>query len=186
MNNEENYFNHVCLREFWRDVTSHVTYKLTHLHTSRAINTPSVKQQRQRQSKAPIGMHCDAPLTLGDGGGGAMYFNGTNMPLPMTLPLDARCVYSLKPHQTNRRTSHFTIYIENNANTVADLRGAWGTPSPPGGPNSFNFMQFLGNFDKIVYCAPSFIGEWAPPPRKNPGSATVIGKEWIMKRIILN
>ena len=27
---------------------------------------------------------------------------------------------------------------------------------PPGGPNSFNFMQFLGNFGKLV-C-------WHPPP----------------------
>ena len=172
MNNEENYFNHVCLREFWRDVTSHVTYKLTRLHTSRAINTPSVKRQRQRQSKAPIGMHCDAPLTLGDGGGGAMYFNGTNMPLPMTLPLDARCVYSLKPHQTNRRTSHSTIYIENNANTGVQILSI-----------SCSFWEIL---TKSYIAPPSFIGEWAPPPRKNPGSATVIGKEWIMKRIILN
>ena len=33
-----------------------------------------------------------------------------------------------------------------------------------GCPNSFNFMQFSGNFGKIV-C-------WRPPPRGNPGSAT--------------
>ena len=42
--------------------------------------------------------------------------------------------------------------------TVADLRG--GTrdarpPPPPGGPNFFNFMQFLGKYGKIV-C-------WRPP-----------------------
>ena len=43
-------------------------------------------------------------------------------------------------------------------------------PPPPEGPNSFNFMQFLGNFGKIVcWCPP---GELAPPPRGNPGSAT--------------
>ena len=41
----------------------------------------------------------------------------------------------------------------------------------PGGPNSFNFMQFLGKFGKII-C-------WRPPPESwrpllgnNPGSAT--------------
>ena len=41
---------------------------------------------------------------------------------------------------------------------VADLRGSRGTRAP-GNPNSFNFMQFLGKFGKIV-C-------WRPPP---PGS----------------
>ena len=40
-----------------------------------------------------------------------------------------------------------------------------------GGPNSFNFMQFLGNFDKIVLAPP---GGLAFPPRENPGSTTVI------------
>ena len=35
---------------------------------------------------------------------------------------------------------------------MADLRGAWGTPHPR--PNSFNFMQFLGKFGKIVCCTP--------------------------------
>ena len=42
--------------------------------------------------------------------------------------------------------------------------------TPPGGPNSFNFMQFLGKFGKIVcWRSP---GELAPPPRGNRGSAT--------------
>ena len=59
---------------------------------------------------------------------------------------------------------------------VADLRGAQGT-HPPGGPNSFNFMQFLGNFGKIVCWRPP--GELVPPPRGNPGSAT--GYEHIME-----
>ena len=44
--------------------------------------------------------------------------------------------------------------------------------APPGGPNSFNFMQFLGKFGKIVCWRPP--GELAPPPRGNPGSATDI------------
>ena len=43
--------------------------------------------------------------------------------------------------------------------------------SIPGGPNSFNFMQFLGNLAK------SYVGAPLPPrvgapPRENPGSAT--------------
>ena len=43
---------------------------------------------------------------------------------------------------------------------------------PPGGPNSFNFMQFFGNFDTTV-CWPPW--ELAPPPGRNPGSATETG-----------
>ena len=41
---------------------------------------------------------------------------------------------------------------------VADLRGsAWDAPPPPpGGPNSFDFMQFLGNFGKIVCWGPTW------------------------------
>ena len=45
-------------------------------------------------------------------------------------------------------------------NAVADLRGAQGTRAPPGGPNSFNFMQFLGKFGKIVCWRPP--GSWHP------------------------
>ena len=52
-------------------------------------------------------------------------------------------------------------------------KGAQGTRPPLGGPNSFNFMQFLGNFGKIVCWHPP-PGELAPPPRGNPGSATVL------------
>ena len=43
-------------------------------------------------------------------------------------------------------------------------------PPPPGGPNSFNFMQFSGKIGKIICWRPP--GELAPPPRGNPGSAT--------------
>ena len=50
----------------------------------------------------------------------------------------------------------------------ADLRGARGMPPSPGGPNSFNFMQFLGNFGKIV-C-------WRPPWGVGAPSS---GKSWI-------
>ena len=46
-------------------------------------------------------------------------------------------------------------------NSVADLRGVRGTRATPGGPNSFNFMQFWENFAK------SYVG--------NPSS----GKSWI-------
>ena len=43
----------------------------------------------------------------------------------------------------------------------------------PLGPNSFNFMQFLGNFGKIVCWRTP--GEFGSPPRENPGSATADG-----------
>ena len=41
---------------------------------------------------------------------------------------------------------------------------------PPGRPNSFNFMQFLGEFGKIVRPP----GGFTPPPGGNPGSVTGI------------
>ena len=39
----------------------------------------------------------------------------------------------------------------------------WTCPPPPGGPNSFNFMQFLGKFSKIVYWR-TLLGEILDPP----------------------
>ena len=55
--------------------------------------------------------------------------------------------------------------------TVADLGGGAGG-APPGHPNSFNFMQFSGNFGKIV-C-------WCPPPWGNPGSAAEICQKFFI------
>ena len=52
--------------------------------------------------------------------------------------------------------------------SLADLGGAWGTHAPPGHPNSFDFMQFLGKFGVFT---PPLEGS-RPPPRENPGSAT--------------
>ena len=63
-----------------------------------------------------------------------------------------------------------SLVSKDHALSVADLRGQ-GTRAPPGGPNSFDFMQFLGNFYKMICWHPP--GELAPPPRENPGSATV-------------
>ena len=49
-------------------------------------------------------------------------------------------------------------------------KGGAGDVCPPRGQNSFDFMQFLGNFGEIVcWCPP---GELAPPPWGNPGSTT--------------
>ena len=46
--------------------------------------------------------------------------------------------------------------------TVTDLRRARGT-RPPGGQNSFNFMQFLGKFGQIVcWCTPWRLAKWSP------------------------
>ena len=54
---------------------------------------------------------------------------------------------------------------------VADLRGAQGTCTPP----RFKFFQFHAVFGKIwqnrMLVPP---GELVPPPRGNPGSATVM------------
>ena len=61
-----------------------------------------------------------------------------------------------------------SIHRINVSDEVADLRGAQGTRAPHGGPNSFNFMQFLGKFDKFV-C-------WRPPWGVGAPSS---GKSWI-------
>ena len=48
------------------------------------------------------------------------------------------------------------------ATAVADLHSKIWT-RPPGGPNSFNFMQFLRNFGKIVcWPPPPPLGSWRP------------------------
>ena len=47
--------------------------------------------------------------------------------------------------------------------------GAPGTRAPPGGPNSFIFMQFSAKMWKII----AILGVGAPPG-ENPGSATGI------------
>ena len=49
-------------------------------------------------------------------------------------------------------------------------KGGAGDACPPGGPNSFNFMQFWEIVAKSYVGVPP--GELAPPPRGNPGSAT--------------
>ena len=54
--------------------------------------------------------------------------------------------------------------------SVAYLRGG-ARDTHPGGPNSFNFMQFFGEIWQNRMLAPP--GGLAPPSRGNPGSATV-------------
>ena len=49
---------------------------------------------------------------------------------------------------------------EKNHQAVADLRGVRGMRAP-WGPNSFNFVQFLGKFGKIV-CWRAPPGSWCP------------------------
>ena len=43
------------------------------------------------------------------------------------------------------------------------------------GPNSFNFMQFLGKCGKSICWHPVPPQGWHPQPRGNPGSATGMG-----------
>ena len=81
---------------------------------------------------------------------------------------------SVPRHQYETNSSH-PRWRDPNHRAVADLGGRRGrAPPPPGGPNSFNFMQFLGKFDKFVCWCP---GELAPPPRGNRGSATAGNKK---------
>ena len=44
---------------------------------------------------------------------------------------------------------------------MADLRGGGARDAPRGVTNSYNFMQFSGNFGKIVMLAPP-LGSWRP------------------------
>ena len=62
------------------------------------------------------------------------------------------CIHSFN-HLNNKYVRQFSL-------SVADLGGCEGR-APPGGQNSFNFMQFLGNFGKIVCWTPS-PGSWHP------------------------
>ena len=45
---------------------------------------------------------------------------------------------------------------------MVDLRVRRGCVPPSGGPNSFDFMHFLGNFGKIVCWRPPPLGSWRP------------------------
>ena len=53
---------------------------------------------------------------------------------------------------------------------IGGSKGAPGTRAPPGGPNSFIFMQFSA---KIINKHTHF-WSWRPPPGENPRSATDI------------
>ena len=60
-----------------------------------------------------------------------------------------------------RQNSNYFEYIKKKSQTVtlADPKGAPGTRAPPGGPNSFIFMQFSA---KIINKHTHF-GSWRPP-----------------------
>ena len=72
------------------------------------------------------------------------------------------------------------IARQNWAYSVADLNSKILDARPPRGPNSFNFMQFLGKFGKIVCWRPP--GELAPPPQGNPRSAADIASGKILQQ----
>ena len=65
-----------------------------------------------------------------------------------------------------RKTHIYHVVLSKNK-PLTDLKGREGRPRP----NSFNLMQFLGNFGKIICFRPP-VG-LAPPPRGNLASATV-------------
>ena len=54
-----------------------------------------------------------------------------------------------------------------------------GPSRPPWGPNSFNFMQFLGKFGKIVCCPPP--RELALPTWGNPGPVLVTDNHYSLQ-----
>ena len=75
--------------------------------------------------------------------------------------------------QHTERTQRDDTYVRNRTEDTPSGGSKGGArDAPPGGANSFNSMQFLGNFGKIVCWRPPPPGELAPPPRGNPGSAT--------------
>ena len=53
-------------------------------------------------------------------------------------------------------------HIYGSGRSKGDTRDA----CPPGGPNSFNFMQFSGKYGKIVCWCP--LGNWRPLLREIP------------------
>ena len=71
-------------------------------------------------------------------------------------------------HCVNSVNRDANANTDNGTRPVADLGGAQGTRPPPGDQNSFDFMQFLGKFGKIV-C-------WRPPWGVGAPSS---GKSWI-------
>ena len=59
---------------------------------------------------------------------------------------------------------------------MADLRGGAPSARPPAMVQNFlNFMQFFGEFGKIIRRHP-LPGGLAPPPTENPGSTPVPSK----------
>ena len=68
--------------------------------------------------------------------------------------------------------------------TSGGSKGGTRDVHPPGGTNSFNFMQFWGNLAKSYVGA--LPGGLAPPPRGNPGSATVHGLHSTSMYVLIN
>ena len=71
----------------------------------------------------------------------------------------------LSPRKKRSQKDHVNIAVAYLRSKILDA------PPSPRGPNSFNFMQFLGKFGKIVCWHPP--ESWHPQPRGNPGSANV-------------
>ena len=106
-----------------------------------------------------------------------------------------QCVYTMKPIRVPFGPNRFyyvqcfieyilpvllqwVFYVQLYNISLADPRGAPGTRPPPGGPNSFIFMQFSAKMWKII----AILGVGAPPG-ENPGPATAyhlksIGMVW--------
>ena len=73
---------------------------------------------------------------------------------------------------SNRSTSHFQHLAEKENITVADLRGGREGRAPPLGVEILSISCSFGKIWRNRMLAPPW--KLAPPPRGNPGSATVL------------
>ena len=80
----------------------------------------------------------------------------------------------MENHQRIRLEGHEGNFVWKcmNAIKIIQTKISGGSKGGAPGPNSFNFMQNLGKFGKIVCWGPPAPGELAPPSWGNPGSAT--------------
>ena len=78
----------------------------------------------------------------------------------------SRSIITTRMHSSRMRTTRSLTCAGGSAFAVADLHSKILDARPPRGPNSFNFMQFLGTFGKIICWRPPW-GVGAPSSGKS-------------------
>ena len=104
-----------------------------------------------------------------------LFSQGRGGPWPPRPPLDPLLIsVKIYSHTQNLNRWYSTGCLQTiNVNIATCSGGSKDQPPPqPPGPNSFNFMQFWGEFWQNRMLAPP--GGLAPPPRGNPGSVTEV------------